>query len=287
METSYLKFWGKAGGVVGAEPAWHPVAYHCLDVAAVADALLVAHPRRLETLARLLQTDLYNARRFAVCLFALHDIGKFSKHFQAKSPEAWAESAEEVFGPWTKPPASRHDADGYDLRDALSLKTVLRPATADWSNGEFNVLWAAITGHHGQPRNDDSRLFAANTGLAHKNCQEAAAAFTRDVRALFDPLLPLPEPAKASLEILSWLVCGLTVVSDWIGSNRDWFPYRPPEQTLAEYWDYAQGKARDAIQKAGVVPSALSPDMTPQWLYPDFAASLSPLQQHVRDMALV
>jgi CRISPR-associated endonuclease/helicase Cas3 len=88
------------------------------------------------------------------------------------------------------------------------------------------------------------------------------------------------------LKALSWLLCGLTVVSDWIGSNRSWFPYCPPDQSLEQYWDYAKGKARDAIQRAGVVPSVLSANMSPQQLYPEFAASLSPLQKHVRDMPL-
>lgn len=286
MDATYLKFWGKAGGSIAPEPAWHPVAYHSLDVAAVAYALLDAHPRRLETLARLLQTDVENARRYVVRLVALHDIGKFSKHFQAKSAEAWALTVEPVLGPWVNPPASRHDADGYAMWEKLSLKLLLQPATRSWSNSEFNIVWAAVTGHHGMPCNDNRRLFAAIGGLQNKKCQEAALDFVRDVRSLFCPLTALPEPANAGLEILSWLLSGLTVVSDWIGSNRDWFPYRPPNQTLAEYWGYAQGKAGEAIQKAGVVPSALSTDLTTERLYPDIAKSLSPLQQHVRDMNL-
>ena len=290
METvpDYLRFWGKAGGFLGSEPMWHPVAYHSLDVAAVADALFEAHPRRLETLAGLLQTDFDNARRFVVCLVALHDVGKFSKRFQAKAPEAWLKSVQSVLGDHVPPATSHygHDADGYALRDTLALKSLLLPATASWCNGEVNVVWAAITGHHGRPRNDHFNSVATNSGLSPRKCQAAAAAFASDVRALFHPLAELPEPAKSSLETLSRLICGLTVVSDWIGSNRDWFPYRPPDQSLAEYWDYARGKARDAIQKAGVLRSALSSDMSPERLYPDIAGSLSPLQKHVRDMDL-
>jgi DNA-binding transcriptional LysR family regulator len=41
-------YWGKAHSENADEPSWHPLAYHSLDVAAVADRLLSAAPRRLE-----------------------------------------------------------------------------------------------------------------------------------------------------------------------------------------------------------------------------------------------
>lgn len=286
VKPAYLSFWGKAGGVVGSEPAWHPIAYHSLDVAVVADALLVAQPRRIEAIARLLQTDPETARQFVVCLIALHDVGKFSKHFQAKSEEAWTLSVDHILGPWGMPPASRHDADGYVLRDKLALRTLMQPATGLWANSEFNVIWAAVTGHHGQPCNDERESFPQVSGLQSKVCQNAVVSFARDTRALFGSIAELPQPDEGKLKALSWLICGLTVVSDWIGSNRAWFPYCRPDQRLEQYWDYAKGKARDAIRRAGLVPAVLSADMSPQQLYPEFAGSLSPLQEYVRNMPL-
>ena len=285
-EREYLCFWGKAGGGLGAEPIWHPLAYHSLDVASVADVLLEASPQRLSNIAQLLGTTPKNAKRFIVCLVALHDIGKFSKHFQAKSPEAWQVGPGVTLGRWSAPPSSRHDTDGYDLREALELRALLMPATRDWSKGEFNGIWAGVTGHHGQPRNDNGRPTDLVDGVSPKKCLEPAKTFCRDVREFFDPLVALPEPPKLNLEILSWLLCGLTVVSDWIGSNRAWFPYRPPDLSLAEYWQYAREQAAHAIVTAGVLPSKLASDVSPARLYPDFAASLSPLQQHVRELAL-
>jgi CRISPR-associated endonuclease/helicase Cas3 len=32
---SYLKYWGKADPKYPSEPKWHPLVYHCLDMAAV------------------------------------------------------------------------------------------------------------------------------------------------------------------------------------------------------------------------------------------------------------
>ncbi|MCL4768541.1 MAG: CRISPR-associated helicase Cas3' [Hyphomicrobiaceae bacterium] len=283
--ASYLDFWGKAGGASSGQPAWHPVAYHCLDVAAVADALLDRNPRRLTTLAALLGTSSGNAKRFLVCLVALHDVGKFSHHFQAKCPELWAETAGPQLGGWQQPPPiSRHDQDGYAVREPLGLRELLNPATKGWSATTFNALWAAVAGHHGQPRNDEDHL---PRGFG-KPSRSAASDFCRDVRALFGPLAPIAEPEEPqrAFFILSWLVCGLTVIADWIGSNRAWFPYREPKQDVAAYWSYAREKAREAVALAGIVPSALHPQLTPERLLPEIAEKFSSLQRRVCEMPL-
>lgn len=34
-ETSATRYWGKADPAYPADPKWHPLVYHCLDVAAV------------------------------------------------------------------------------------------------------------------------------------------------------------------------------------------------------------------------------------------------------------
>ena len=284
-QLPYLNFWGKAGGADGGEPAWHPIAYHSLDVAAVADALLTVNPRKLGVMADLFGTSRDNAHRFLVCLIALHDVGKFSKHFQAKSPEAW-EHLTGHLGPWKLPPSSRHDADAFLMREAIELRALMRPATSNWDNGDLNTIWAAITGHHGQPRNDNGGPTEFIPGIVPK-CLDAARAFSQDICTLFDTIDAIPPPDECNLSVLSWLVCGLTVISDWVGSNRDWFPYRVPAQSLAEYWDYSRAKAAEAIVKAGVLPSQLSADMSAgRLLSKEIAASLSPLQQRVCDMPL-
>lgn len=80
----------------------------------------------------------------------------------------------------------------------------------------------------------------------------------------------------------------LTVVADWVGSNRErgWLPYQSPVLDLSSYWREAQAKARTAIIKAGLSSSASASELSAQRLFPDFAERLSPLQQHVFDMAL-
>lgn len=54
MTTTFLSFWGKGGDARLDQPQWHPVAYHGLDVAAVADCLLRQNERKLGRIADLL-----------------------------------------------------------------------------------------------------------------------------------------------------------------------------------------------------------------------------------------
>ena len=51
---NYLKFWGKQRGAIEGGANWHTAAYHCLDVAASANALLEANDLLRRQLAGLL-----------------------------------------------------------------------------------------------------------------------------------------------------------------------------------------------------------------------------------------
>ncbi len=85
----FLLFWGKAQPRTDASaqyPRYHPVAYHSLDVAAVADVLLMARPLAARRIAQLLGVRVEEARTLVVALAGLHDLGKFTPVFQAKAP---------------------------------------------------------------------------------------------------------------------------------------------------------------------------------------------------------
>ena len=147
--ADYLLFWGKAGGELPGEPAWHPAAYHNLDVAAVADVLVEINPRRLAHMARLLGSSPDNTRQFIVALIALHDVGKFAEAFQCKVPEARPTS---VLGQFTPTSGPRHDQTGLDLREKLDFFALLGPSfDRRWRPIHVNSIWSAIAGHHGRP----------------------------------------------------------------------------------------------------------------------------------------
>jgi len=62
-----------------------PPLFHCLDVAACADALLEASPAWLVRLARAVESSPASLRTLLVQLVALHDIGKLSESSAATS----------------------------------------------------------------------------------------------------------------------------------------------------------------------------------------------------------
>ena len=49
---SYFRYWGKADPSYPGEPKWHPLVYHCLDVAAVGGEYLRRTPSVRALLAR-------------------------------------------------------------------------------------------------------------------------------------------------------------------------------------------------------------------------------------------
>ena len=280
--SNFLSFWGKAGGAgPGDEPDKHPLAYHSLDVAAVADALLTSHPRRLLGIAQLLDTPQHAARALISGLIALHDVGKFSAAFQAKSEFAWPGELLGDRGAYAGQ-SLRHDELGSEMRDFLRLRTLFGGALEDWAPSARAGLWHAIAGHHGQPR--VSAPVAFPRGLTSV-CRQALAAFLDEVEVLFGSVPKLPELSDSQLARLSWHVAGLTTVADWIGSNREWFPYQRPERDLEAYWGYARDRAAIALRQSGLLPAPISPDISVARLMPEITA-LSPLQRHVAAMAL-
>ena len=101
---TFLAFWGKArphGAVLA-----HPVAYHSLDVAACARVLL-------------------DAPALIVALIALHDVGKFSRPFQAFVPSLYPAD----LGPIPNDHEPRHVGFGYGAIVSLtSYQTLCRMA---------------------------------------------------------------------------------------------------------------------------------------------------------------
>ncbi len=283
--SGYLMYWGKARPCEGGGKSWHPVAYHCLDVAAVADVLLRTNHRKLGAIAGLLGTSPNNARATIVALIALHDIGKFSAAFQAKSEANWPAA-----GVWPTQllgkqagnnTRARHDLIGSELRDKLELKALFGDAFSGWSNKAFDAVWHSVSGHHGQPAVGLANPFPAGM---NSHSVAAATAFCSDVACLLGPFHNMPAPHEPQRAALSWTIAGLTVISDWIGSNRASFPYTPPTLPLADYWPVAQTLAEIAVRTAGIdaIPSA---GLDAKALFPGIDV-FSPLQRHVADMPL-
>lgn len=237
-----------------------------LDVGAVAHRLLATG-----------WTPPVDVPRETLCaLVALHDIGKFTRSFQAKRPDLWPESALGLFCP--PPPVPHHDAAGLEI---LSVDLKDR-TTRLFSDGRSRTeLLRATTGHHGSPPEAPPPEWAC-FGLAARPevfcsaCRDAAAA-AFDLITTTIGHTPLPCLDDRSSATLAWWLAGFTMVCDWIGSAETWFPYEPESEDPASYWKRSIEKAERAVREAGVLPSASGGTGRVSALFPAITAP-TPLQ---------
>lgn len=277
-------YWGKARPENTGGPLFHPLACHSLDVAAVADVVLTVMPDRLRRMAALAKADEQALHRLLVLLTALHDVGKFSTQFQAKSE----------LGPKGKQVASTavgHDAIGFAMWDK-GWSAIDETLSAYFAGGDANAsggrdLWTAVTGHHGQPATDlpPPQWERAFDG-ADKVNKNDAADFVRALGTLFPPAKPLLPDLTGSASLLSWHLAGFVNICDWIGSNATWFPYVAPPGDLQSYWDCARQRAETAVREAGILPTASSGAISTSHLLPHITGALTPLQTAARDCTL-
>ncbi len=282
MPLEPLRFWGKFDP--DRTPSTHPLIYHSLDVAAVADVLMERFPRRLLWLAGMLRAHPTTVKAFLVRLIALHDVGKFHPNFQEKVSEHCEKHLPDLVK-YVRPGGGRHDMLGFQIAGRIGLCNVFGPHLDGWISSDFNTLFAAVAFHHGSPKETDS------TSAWSKGADAVAPAIRQyidDVMQLIPCEGVLPRLQGSKLEVVSWAVAGLTVLADWIGSNAEIFKFHEPNLTLAEYWPIAQERAEDAVTKAGVLPVAVRELADPAHLLPKDRKDLkaSPLQRAAFDVPI-
>ncbi len=275
-----LQFWGKTDKSehhTRKEHEFHPLAYHLLDVAACADAILDANAARLGFLANLCDAEPEKLRRTLVCLIALHDLGKCARGFQGKVPELWPSA----LGPRPEPKKFipvRHDAAGLWLfkneprLTALGEQLILRLLPS-----EREKIFQSVVGHHGEPLELDFRggvaaVVNSEVQIGHA-AQLAATELADAIYAVFDP--PGISPPEEAVPTLSFALAGLAVLADWLGSNRHWFDFATPRSgeplvdELLRYWrDVARPEAMRAVRQAGLIPAQAAPFTSVKSLFP-------------------
>ncbi len=238
--------------------ALHPALWHMLDVGAVARCLL--------TRASLTQNaSLDEAVAFMV---ALHDLGKFSANFR-----------DMLLG---RPPRGfRHWQHSYRLlRDHDQVVADFLGGT----RGVRKILYAAVAGHHGgPPEHLDRRKSDDQVQQIGTEANELAPKVIETVAKLF-PSASLAGLNESEARRLSWLLSGLAVQADWIGSNTEWFGLRTAETPVAHYWNDALLRAQAAVSKAGLLHAHPLPEGKGQVL-PN-SATPRPMQTAVADAEL-
>src|SRR5260370_7537488 len=113
-----LDFWGKANSINQAGAGHHPLVHHSLDVAAVGAELISRDRERLRRIAAAAGIEVDALRSTLPFLLALHDIGKYARVFQGKSPDHWPVN---VLGPFRAvAPGNSHVVAGFQILDEFS-----------------------------------------------------------------------------------------------------------------------------------------------------------------------
>ena len=235
----------------------HPLAHHSMDVAAVFARLLELPVirSRLETAAgrTLGETD---RQRLAALVF-LHDIGKLHPGFQAKG---WPEEL------W-KQPKCGHQSEGWAFL-ALACSNQTHPfhetmlQLFKWGDAAETVIAAAFS-HHGRPvlsptdpRLSDWRVLSHYDWRSHAG--NMASAMRHWFPAAFGSGTVLPD-----VPCFHHLVAGLASLADWIGSNIQFFPFRPPFDRA--YDAVAHDGAKRALATIGLDLAALKETPAPSF----------------------
>lgn len=279
-------------------PYYHLLVYHCLDVAAVGRVLLQHDDRLLNQFIKITSLDKENTLDLITFYLAIHDLGKFSERFQNLSPDIF-----NILRGCTcnKKYTLRHDSMGYYLwREILSCIWDENLLGLDQSVDKYDwqdVLepwFQAVTGHHGKPPQLDYNGIPIDTkSLFTEEDITMAQSFVKTAASLI-----IPNESKSSLinwnvemedafKRSSWLLAGLVILSDWLGSNNEYFPYFSKPVPLEDYWNKtALLQAELAVRTAGILPSSASRNTGMNALFPKIK-NPSPLQSYVSTCKLV
>ncbi len=257
-------YWGKARG-----EQCHLLPYHCLDVAAVAAQWWASSPSLRRHFCHETGIDGAKTRAWLLFFTALHDLGKFDIRFQLKAIEALlalnSTFDTELADP--EPGFSHGLAALYWFRRDLATLSFRETHWDHW------LPWVmAVAGHQGGLNTQalaqirlpeaEEEIIVADRTARHQWLSALADLFLVPVGLGLDDMPP-PCPQ---------LLAGFCAVSDWLGSNSDYFPYCADVMPLADYWAQVQPVAIRALDEAGLYQTPLSiggmgaafPDLQPR-----------------------
>lgn len=243
--------WGKS-----APDGRHHLAHHCADVSACFLAWLATPVirSRLEAAADrpLCEKD---RDRLAVLVF-LHDIGKLHPGFQAKAwpycpslPRLRGHVAEGLAALW----CGHSTRPAYRVRNGEISSALHISDIQQWCYGSPEPLLRATIGHHGRPFLVDH---AASSGweaiptIGYDSLDAARALGDLLPRWFPTAFEPGGEPLPQNPTFLH-LLSGITMLMDWVGSNRAVFPFQP-ELDPDYFQSAALPRAREALAWTGL-----------------------------------
>ena len=235
--------WGKKNE----EGEFHPLAHHCMDVAAVF-ARMMELPiirNRMETAAGRPLTDV-DSQRLSALVF-LHDVGKLHPGFQAKGwpSELWRR---ERRGHLTEGGAFLLLAD--QVSEHPFHKTIQE--IKNWGQAVSALLSAALA-HHGRPvewPNDPTLGDWERPSLPHYQWRKEASVMKNAMCRWFAGAFQAEGENLPDEPQFHHMVAGLIALSDWIGSDTRFFGYQAPFKM--DYDSEAHKNAAKALEEIGL-----------------------------------
>jgi CRISPR-associated endonuclease/helicase Cas3 len=229
---------------------------HCIDVAACAFTIIEFNKILRARFAQAMGVDHAAVAPTMAALCSIHDIGKFDTRFQRKVPVIADRLRPHTVGIGTQ--HYDHGTEGFrqiedDEQASAHLVTRLGPCAL--------TLLRAVCGHHGAfPSRDDpdpSRCLLPRT--VKREDERARSQFLDCVVDHFESLgAEFPCLHAVSGPFVQRLG-GLCAISDWLGSNTDYFSYQlQPLDDLSIYWKAAVTRAQTACDHAGLTRSVAS-----------------------------
>lgn len=283
MTQQFYRYWGKCRQNPD-NNSYHLLVYHNLDVAACGYQIVkqnIFNSSQLFEHIGFSAKDVDQAALWFAYFLAWHDIGKFANGFQALFKH---NNPQLVSIDTSKSYKSRHDSLGFWLwNNSLKHQPNVKLEQHSEDIEELYDTWLLImTGHHGKP---PEREAYGNSSFNEQD-KQAALDYIIALNQLFIVDSNLAHHAchffdinyHKKLKQISWLIAGLTVISDWLGSNEQFFPFCSQPMPLDEYWhNHAMLKAEKAI---ATLPTAspITPFSDIRNLFP-FIEKPTPLQQ--------
>ncbi len=254
----YFGYWGKKSSKGQQEGTdHHLLPYHSLDVAAV--GFLMLDPKKPLTiaLANFLEVSPETLRQLFTFSLTLHDLGKFSSAFQA----LYQHESHLLINADSRMPYdgknNRHDMLGYYFWKRLVQDDLIKLPGLNNAEGRqlknvyrsLMVLMDCTLGHHGKPIRHAKLVDLKHFTEPHN--LDAAKQFAQEMADMLFPDISVKQFADKEwckrLEQVSWHLAGLAVLSDWIGSDRNYFGYRSDVSCLADYWSDSLMVAIEAL----------------------------------------
>ena len=273
MSTIY-QYWGKASSPASqSRHVYHLLPYHSLDVAAVAYYLFDTERPLAQDISVYLGFSKEDFRNLILFIISLHDLGKFANAFQG----LYQDSNNPLVKVNTKlyPYNLRHDALGWGFYShAFHFGHFCQISDRRKLKKALDILMNTVLGHHGMPilPKDAKESYIDSQpekiGIGYNNAmditnQQAANNWIETSKAFFHVESVLEQLTENSqdkvwlnaLKHISWQISGLTMLSDWIGSDANYFNYESEIKSLDEYWQIALRQAKQALHDKGLLTS--------------------------------